>query len=181
MHPPNDCRPPDARKTIAASRPEIDEVGGSAANCRSRMWHGHDPAIAVVRRKPSAPRPRPQSLQERQLLNPAQTAFDAVCRQVSPDTSCAVSPVAGKKACLHLLAFGLVASGYGAAGSFSRRSPTDTRQSRRIAMHRADVPMLRNEGEPHEPHVPSFAKKAVTWQENFRLGVPHLGHLEDAV
>lgn len=112
MHPPSDRRPPDARKTIVASRP--DEVGGSAARPRTPVQngrrHGNDLAIAVVRRKPAAPRPRTQSLQARQLLNPAQTAFDAVCRQLSPDTSWAVSP----------------------------------------AMHRPDVPMLRNEGEPHE-------------------------------
>ena len=29
-----------------------------------------------------------------------QTAFDALCEQISPDTPCAVSAVAGKEACL---------------------------------------------------------------------------------
>ena len=43
--------------------------------------------------------------------DPVQTAFDALCQQVSPDTPCAVSPVAGKEACLHLLAYCLVALG----------------------------------------------------------------------
>jgi hypothetical protein len=88
---------------------------------------------SFVARQTPAPWPCPQGLQAHQPLDPMQTAFDTVCQQVSPDTPCAVGPVAGKEACLHLLAHRLVTPGSGAGGSVQPCMEARSRHAHRIA------------------------------------------------
>src|SRR6478735_7687082 len=109
----------------ALGGPDVGEVGdpllvrplGHKLTVQKVRRHVRYLAIAFVLRQAPAPWPRPQGLLAHQPLDPVQTAFDAVRQKVSPDASCAVGPVAGKEACLDLLAYRLVASGSDAGRS----------------------------------------------------------------
>src|SRR5215211_3976422 len=83
--------------------------GCSAANCRSRRLNG---TVAIWR--------SPSSFGRRARKACTRTSRSIRCRpdstplpKVSPDAPCAVGPVAGKGACLHLPADRFVASGSG--------------------------------------------------------------------
>src|SRR3981081_98061 len=102
----------------ALGRPDVGEIGdpllvrplGRELPVQKIRRYGRDLAITFVLRQTPAPWPRPQGLQAHQSFDPVQTAFDATRQQVMPDPPCPVGPVAGKEACLHLLAYGLVTS-----------------------------------------------------------------------
>jgi hypothetical protein len=59
---------------------------------------------AFILGQPSPARPRPQSLQLYQPLDPMQAACDAFRQQIQPDTALTIGPVAGDKGCLDRLA-----------------------------------------------------------------------------
>ena len=76
--------------------------------------HRRDLAVTFVLRQTSAPWPRPHCLQSHQPLDPVQTTFDAIRQQITPDTPSTVGPIVCNEACLHLLAYRFVTSGFGA-------------------------------------------------------------------
>jgi hypothetical protein len=125
----------------ALGGPDVGEVGdpllvrplGLELPVQKVCRHVRNLAIALVLRQTSAPWPRPQGLQAHQPLDPVQTAFDAVCQKVSPDTPCAIGPVAGKEAGLHLLADRFIASGSGAGRSVQPGMKARPRHAHRFA------------------------------------------------
>src|SRR6185436_10096158 len=125
----------------ALGGPDVGEVGdpllvrplGRKLPVQKVRRHVRELAIAFVPRQAPAPWPRPQGLQAHQPLDPVQTAFDAVCQQVSPDTPGAVGPVARNEARLHLLAYCFVAAGSGAGRSIQPGMEARPGDTQRIA------------------------------------------------